>query len=114
MKFARIALTLILTAGTTGLYAQAAAPTAAAQPQTIHQRKVNQQAHIAQGARSGQLTTGETRHLEHQERAINREQRNMRAQNNGHLTRQDRRTIQHQQNQESRRIYNKKHNARVK
>ncbi|MHB1022003.1 MAG: hypothetical protein ACYC46_05270 [Acidobacteriaceae bacterium] len=114
MKFARIALTLIFTAATTGLYAQIVAPAAAAHPQTIHQRKVNQQARIAQGVRSGQLTARETRHLEHQQRVINREQRNMRAQNDGHLTRQDRRTIRHQQNQESRRIYNKKHNARVR
>ncbi len=79
----------------------------------IAARKANQQQRIGNGVRSGQLTAGETTHLERQERGINREERGMRAQDNGHLTAQDRRTINHQQNQESRRIYRDKHNARV-
>ena len=82
--------------------------------QTIGQRKVDQQARIAQGVRSGQLTPRETSHLEHQEAGINRETRAMRAQNNGHLTGQDRRVLHAQQNQESRRIYRDKHNAAVR
>ena len=81
--------------------------------QNIAARKANQQHRIANGVKSGQLTPRETTHLERQEHAINKEEHAMRAQNNGHLTRQDRRTVAHQQNQESRRIYNKKHNARV-
>ena len=60
------------------------------------------------------MTARETGHLEHQEAGINREERGMRAQDNGHLTHQDRKTIHHQQNQESRRIYRDKHNARVR
>ena len=80
---------------------------------TINQRKYDQQQRIGQGVRSGQLTPGETAHLEHQERALNREERNMRAADNGHLTRSDRRTLHSQQNQESRRIYRDKHNART-
>lgn len=79
----------------------------------IAARKANQQQRIGNGVRSGQLTAGETAHLERQERGINREERGMRAQDNGHLTAQDRRTLTHQQNQESRRIYRDKHNARV-
>ena len=79
----------------------------------INHRKAEQQGRIAQGVKSGQLTAGETSHVEHQESAINHEERNMRAQDNGHLTRSDRRTLQHQQNQESRRIYRDKHNAQV-
>jgi hypothetical protein len=79
----------------------------------IAARKANQQRRIANGVKSGQLTPKETAHLERQEHGINKEERGMRAQDNGHLTKQDRRTLAHQQNQESRRIYNKKHNDRT-
>ncbi|MBE7182655.1 MAG: hypothetical protein INR71_15860 [Terriglobus roseus] len=82
--------------------------------QTINQRKGDQQQRIGQGVESGQLTARETGHLEHQENAINREEHNMRAADNGHLTRSDRQTLHAQQNQESRRIYRDKHNARMR
>lgn len=104
---AAVALTpMAMTAQTT--------PTPGKHDHNIHQRQVNQQKRINQGVRSGQLTRHETRTLERQHRAINRETRAMRAQNNGRLTRQDRNTLHRQQNQESRRIYRKKHNARVR
>ncbi len=90
-------------------FAQTTAP--AATP-TINQRKADQQGRIGQGVSSGQLTPRETSHLEHQESGINKEERGMRAQDNGHLTKQDRSTIKGQQNQESKRIYRDKHNAR--
>jgi hypothetical protein len=89
-------------------------PTPGANDHNIGQRKVDQQERIGNGVRSGQLTARETGHLEHQEAGINREERGMRAQDNGHLTGQDRRTLHAQQNQESRRIYRDKHNARVR
>jgi hypothetical protein len=79
----------------------------------INQRKVNQQDRIAQGVKSGQLTPGETAHLEHQEAGINKEERGMRAQDNGHLTTQDRETLTKQQNVESKRIYKDKHNDKT-
>lgn len=94
--------------------ALAFAPAALFAQTNIQDRKVDQQGRIAQGAKSGQLTAGETGRLEHQEAGINREERGMRAQDNGHLTTQDRKTLNHQQNQESRRIYRDKHNARVR
>jgi hypothetical protein len=77
----------------------------------INQRKENQQDRIAQGVKSGQLTAGETAHLEKQEAGINHEEKAMRAQDNGHLTKADRQLVNKQQNQESRRIYRDKHNA---
>ena len=89
-------------------------PTPGANDYNINQRKVAQQDRIANGVKSGQLTAGETSHLEHQEAGINREERGMRAQDNGHLTKQDRSTLHAQQNQESRRIYRDKHNAAVR
>jgi hypothetical protein len=107
MKFASIALAATLALTSAAVLAQAP-------PHDINQRKDNQQDRIGQGVKSGQLTAGETSHLEHQEAGINHEERGMRAQDNGHLTNQDRRTIQHQQNQESRRIYRDKHNSRVR
>jgi hypothetical protein len=84
-------------------------PTPGANDYNINQRKADQQARIAQGVHSGQLTPHQTSHLEHQESGINHEEHAMRAQDNGHLTGQDRKTIHAQQNQESRRIYRDKH-----
>src|ERR1700712_2413241 len=70
----------------------------------INSRKENQQDRIAQGVRSGELRPGEAARLERQERG-------MRAQDNGHLPARDRHTLARQQNQESRRIYNQKHDS---
>ena len=113
MNIKHIALTAALILSPAALLAQTATPTPGRNDYNINQRKNTQQQRIGQGVRSGQLTAGETSHLEHQEAGINREERGMRAEDNGHLTRQDRRTIHSQQNQESRRIYRDKHNAKV-
>ena len=79
---------------------------------TIRQRKENQQDRIHQGVKSGQLTRGETRHIEKKERALNQEERDMRKMDHGKLTKQDRKTLNHQQNQLSKQIYKDKHNKR--
>jgi hypothetical protein len=105
MKFAYLALALTFALPAASVLAQSNA--------TIDQRKENQQDRIAQGVKSGQLTAGETAHLEKQEAAINHEEKAMRAQDNGHLTTADRKLINQQQNQESKRIYRDKHNKRV-
>lgn len=114
MKLAKFAFVAAL-AVPSFMFAQTAqtTPTPGQDNHNINQRKGDQQARIAQGDRSGQLTNGETRHLEKQEHGINKEERGMRAQDNGHLTKQDRQTIHKQQNQESRRIYRDKHNDKV-
>jgi hypothetical protein len=88
-------------------------PTPGKNDYNVNQRKTDQQQRIGNGVKSGQLTAGETSHLEHQEAGINKEEHGMRAQDNGHLTKQDRQTIHKQQNQESRRIYRDKHNDKV-
>jgi hypothetical protein len=106
MKLATFALAATVALAPAALFAQTVTP-----DPTISQRKVDQQDRIAQGVKSGQLTAGETAHVEHQEAGINKEERGMKAQDNGHLTAQDRRTLTHQQNVESRRIYRDKHNA---
>ena len=112
MNLANVALLAALAVAPAVTFAQT--PTPGRNDHNINQRKGDQQRRIGNGVRSGQLTAGETAHLERQERGINREERGMRAQDNGHLTRQDRATLHKQQNQESRRIYRDKHNGLVR
>ncbi len=118
MTLTKFALIATLSIAPAAVLAQAPAqtptPTPGQQDHDINQRKNAQQERIGNGVKSGQLTAGETSHLEHQEAGINHEERGMRAQDNGHLTKQDRSTLHHQQNQESRRIYRDKHNAKVR
>lgn len=78
---------------------------------SVAQRKENQQDRIANGAKSGQLTAGETSKLENKEAAINGETRADRAANGGKLTSTEKQQINHQQNQVSKQIYQDKHNA---
>lgn len=77
----------------------------------VGQRQQNQQNRIAQGVRSGQLTAGETAHLENQERGINQQVRADRSANGGKLTPGERAQVNHEQNNASRNIYRDKHNA---
>ena len=66
-----------------------------------------------QWCKSGQLTAGETAHLEGREAHINKEIHNDRAANGGKLTSAERRQVNRQENRTSRAIYRKKHNGRV-
>jgi len=74
-------------------------------------RYYNQQGRIANGVSSGQLTAGETKHLEGREANINREVHADRQANGGTLTPQERQQVNQQHNNLSRSIYNDKHNA---
>jgi hypothetical protein len=80
-------------------------------PESIAQRKDNQQDRIAQGIDSGQLTAGETKNLETKEADVNHEEHTMRSEDDGHLTSADRSTLNNQQNHLSNQIYDDKHNA---
>lgn len=82
-------------------------------PGTAGQRKANQQARIAQGVGSGQLTAHETANLEHREAGVNHEERTMRAADGGKLTAGDRAALNNRQNKISNSIYKDKHNAAV-
>jgi hypothetical protein len=82
----------------------------AQQPNTISQRRENQQDRIAQGVRSGRLTPRETEHLERKEARINHQVRRDRAMNDGHLTNGERKQVNREQNHVSRDIYRDKHN----
>lgn len=76
----------------------------------IGQRKENQQDRIAQGVKSGQLTAGETAHLENKESALNKEVKAERTLNNGKLSAAEKKQVNRQQNRLSKRIYTDKHN----
>jgi hypothetical protein len=77
----------------------------------IAQRHENQQARIAQGVKSGQLTPAETAKLEKQQRTIHKQVAADRKTNGGTLTASEKKQINREQNQASRNIYRKKHNA---
>jgi hypothetical protein len=77
----------------------------------VGKREENQQDRIAQGIKSGQLTSGEAAHLENNETKINNEVRNDRAANGGKLTPQEKKQVNRQQNHESKQIYRDKHNG---
>jgi hypothetical protein len=78
----------------------------------VDRRENRQQDRIGQGVESGQLTPGETAHLERQEQRIDNQVKAERAANGGHLTPAERAQVNREQNRESRRIYAAKHNAR--
>ncbi|MFZ0978691.1 MAG: hypothetical protein WAN23_04735 [Candidatus Acidiferrales bacterium] len=88
------------------------------QPQTVAMNRVNgrqfnQQGRIAQGVHSGELTPGETQHLENREANIHNEVHNDREANGGKLTQQERQQVNHQQNKASKAIYRDKHNDKT-
>lgn len=92
--------------------AQTATPPDPQPKSEVGKRMENQQDRIANGVKSGQLTAGETQHLERNEARINREVKNDRAANGGKLTPQERAKVNRQMNRQSRQIYRDKHNAR--
>jgi hypothetical protein len=79
----------------------------------VNARQDRQQNRINQGVHSGELTKGETSHIEHNETAIHNEVHNDREANGGHLTAAEHNHVEHQQNKESQQIYNDKRNAKT-
>jgi hypothetical protein len=78
----------------------------------VGKRAENQQDRIGQGVKSGQLTAGETAHLESKDARVNREIHNDRTANGGKLTAAEKARVNRQQNRVSRQIYRDKHNGR--
>ena len=77
----------------------------------VDRRQERQQARIAGGVASGELTPRETARLERQEGRVRREVRNERAANGGTLTPAERASVNRQENRLSRRIYRQKHDG---
>ena len=87
----------------------------AAQPGTeLNDRRVAQRDRIAQGIKSGQLTAGETAHIENREVNTNHTEAAMKAANGGKLTGGDKAVLNHQNNHTSQTIARDKHNNRVR
>lgn len=80
---------------------------------SVNGRRYNQQGRIANGVKSGEMTPHETANVEHGEAHINHEVATDRKDNGGHLTAQEHRRVNHQQNEESKKIYDDKHNDRT-
>jgi hypothetical protein len=78
----------------------------------INGRQHRQQARIAQGVRSGELTGREAARLERQERQIRREERLFRA--DGHLSPAERADLDRDLNRTSRNIYRQKHDGQTR
>jgi len=85
------------------------------QPGTeLNDRRVDQRDRIAQGIQSGQLTAGETAHIENREVHTNNTEAAMKAANGGKLTGGDRAVLNHQYNHTSGTTYRDKHNTRTR
>jgi hypothetical protein len=74
------------------------------------QRNANQQQRIATGVNNGSLTNKEAGHLEGGQARINRNEANAAA--NGHVGAGEQAHIQSRENNQSKKIYNKKHNEK--
>ncbi len=76
------------------------------------QRNVNQEKRIEQGIQSGALTNREVGKLERGQARVDRKE--ARAGADGHVGPHEQHAIQHAENVQSKRIYNKKHNAQTR
>jgi len=74
-------------------------------------REANQDQRVANGLRTGQMTSGEAARADKTQSRIDQQVHNDRAANGGRLTGQERQQINGEQNAASRQIYNEKHNA---
>ncbi len=75
-----------------------------------NEREANQDQRIANGLRSGQMTSGEAARAERTQSKIDQQVHNDRAANGGKLTGQEKQQINGEQNAASRQIYKEKHN----
>src|ERR1035438_6677894 len=78
-----------------------------------NEREANQDQRIANGLRSGQMTSGEAASAERTQSRIDQQVHNDRAANGGPLTNQEKQQINREQNGASRQIYNDNHNGKT-
>ena len=106
LKSTFIAATLAV--ASLGTFAQAAVTPATPR---VDQREANQQARIANGAASGQLTPKETNRLEKEQAHINKVEAKDKA--DGKVTKRERARLHRMQNHASKDIHAQKHDAQV-
>lgn len=82
-------------------------PAAAVRDPVINERQANQAGRVAQGVKSGELTRGEAQELREERRDIRQLERDYKS--DGTLTRGERRDLNQQLDQNSREIYEEKH-----
>ena len=75
----------------------------------VNQRLENQRERINEGEKSGKLTPEQAKQLHQDDRNIRQQEREMAAQNGGHVTKTEQRALNQEENQESRKIYQEKH-----
>ena len=93
-------------------FAQAVSnPVSTFAPPRVDQRQANQQARIAQGAASGQLTPKETMRLEKEQAVVNKAEANAKA--DGTVTKHERKRLHRLQDRASKDIHHQKHDAQV-
>jgi hypothetical protein len=74
-------------------------------------REANQDQRIANGLKTGQMTSGEAARADQRQATIDQQVHNDRAANGGTLTGQERQQVNREQNGASQQIYNEKHNG---
>ena len=98
----------LLAAASISVFAQA---TLAPATPHVDQRQANQQARIANGAASGQLTGKETLRLEKEQAAVNKAEAHAKA--DGMVTKHERKRLHRMQNAASKDIHAQKHDAQT-
>ena len=91
-------------------HANPANPAAAARP-TVDGREANQNQRIANGLRSGQVTSGEAAKADQRQANIDRQVQKDRTANGGALNQQQRQQVDREQNRASQQIHNENRNA---
>ena len=86
-------------------------PTNQAAASHVTGREANQDQRIANGLRSGQMTSGEAAKADARQSAIDQQVHNDRTANGGALTQQQKQQVNREQNGASRQIYNQNHNG---
>jgi len=77
----------------------------------INKREVRQEKRIKEGVKTGQLTKGEAKYLQQEQKEIRKSKRV--AKQDGKVTKGERRMIKSEQNQANKDIYKLKHNKKV-
>jgi len=80
-------------------------------PNAADNREANQQQRTANGLRSGQETSGEASRTNARQAGVDQEVHNDRTANGGAMNQQQKQQVNKQQNQNSKQIYNQKHNT---
>ena len=89
------------------------APAARRQGEVNHRLR-RQRRRINQGVKSGQLTHGEAKELREHDKAIHAEEREDRKENGGKLTPADKQQLNKELNQNSKDIYQEKHDGETR